>query len=52
MAVLNSFMLFQKIYTTNENQNGKGCTFKDSVLVEKITITCIFDSFTVKDLPE
>jgi len=32
----------------------KGYAFKDSVLdlVQKITIACIFDSFTVKDLPE
>ena len=53
MAVLNSFMLFKK-YTTNQNQNGKGCAFKDSIpdCVQKITIALIFDSFTVKDLPE
>ena len=53
MAVLNSFMLFKK-YTTNQNQNGKGCAFKDSIpdCVQKINIALIFDSFTVKDLPE
>ena len=43
-----------KKYTTNQNQNGKGCAFKDSIpdCVQKITIALIFDSFTVKDLPE
>jgi hypothetical protein len=46
--------LVEKKYTTNQNQNDQGYAFKDSVLdcVQKITIACIFDSFTVRDLPE
>ena len=54
MAVLNSFILFKKKYTTNQNQNDQGYAFKDSVrdCVQKITIACIFASFTIRDLPE
>ena len=38
MAALNSFIFFKKC-TTNQNQKGKGCAFKDVILhcVEKIT---------------